>query len=102
MVKNFQKKTVLHPLKDWSRYISACLFVKTLFGKMPFKNVIIGATKDTSNKVAENIVCMGLWEKRGFKCRPINKSETRSRLNIWIPSLNKSWGGLAKYTTEPY
>ena len=28
--------------------------------------------------------------KRGIKCRPINKSETRSTVNIWIPSRDQN------------
>ena len=33
---------------------------------------------------------MNFWEKKRIKCRPINKSESRSRLNIWIPSCDQN------------
>ena len=29
--------------------------------------------------------------KRGVKCRPINKSETRTTVNIWIPSRDQNF-----------
>ena len=55
-----QKKTVMHPFKDQSRYISTCLFLKTLFEKNAMLQKIL------PTKLQKILFVWGSWKKEGL------------------------------------